>query len=184
MAKRKTKIIPIREPSGRLSRSTEQAIDAVSPAAIKRLRDAAVRQVADPIWGTQLGRLFLERKIDAPQFEAGKRWGNLVRAWHWAIGAPKPHPGEGPVAFMGTIRGGVSDDPPADSEEGKLLRRKRLAMASDMQQAHAVLIGAGMLAERAVRATCEENEVPIGALGLMNLQEGLSWLAKHWGIER
>lgn len=183
MAKRKTKIVPVREPSGRLARSTEEEINALPPATARRMRDAAARRMADPVWGSQLGRLFLEGKLSASQFEAGKRWGSLVRSWHRAIGAPKPYPGEGPIAFMGTVRAAnVDDDPSLDTEEGKLLRRKRLALGSDMQQAHAVLIGAGMLAERAVRATCEDNEVPVGALGMMNLQCGLSWLSRHWGI--
>jgi len=178
-------MVMVREPNGRLSRSTEHAIDAVAPAVVKRLRDAAARGMADQEWGTQLGRLFLEAKITAPQYEAGKRWGRLVTLWHKSVGAPKPYPGEGPVAFLGTTRGkDGSEDPAIDTAEGKKLRRTRYDAIDDMQQAHAVLLGAGMLAESAVRGTCEANEAPIGSLGMENLQRGLSWLARHWGLTK
>ena len=40
---KKIVLTPIREPSGRLSRATEQEIDAVAPAIVRRLRDAAAR---------------------------------------------------------------------------------------------------------------------------------------------
>lgn len=182
---RKAKIMPIREPNGRLSRSTSDAIEAVAPAVVKRLREAAARGVADAEWGTHLGRLFLEAKITPPQYEAGRRWGKLVAQWRRAVGAPPPYPGEGPVAFLGTVRSRADgDDPSVDTSEGKRLRAARMRVIQDMQHAHAALIGAGMLAERAVRGICEENEMPIGALGLENLQNGLSWLARFWDLTK
>lgn len=186
MSKRKGKIMPhVREPSGRLSRSTSDAIEAVAPAAMKRLRDAAARGMADPEWGSELGRLFLDAKITAPEYEAGKRWGRLVRLWHRATGAPPPYPGEGPVAFLGTVRSrDEGDDPPVDSPEGKKLRGDRRRVIEDMQNAHAALMGAGRFAEVAVRATCEENEMPVGLFGLNNLRNGLRWLASFWGLTK
>lgn len=182
---RKGKIVLVREPNGRLSRSTSDTIEAVAPAVVKRLRDAAARGAADPEWGTQLGRLFLEAKLTPPQYEAGRRWGKLVAQWRKAIGAPSPYPGEGPVAFLGTVRSrSDGDDPPVDTPEGKRIRGDRMRVIQDMQQAHAVLVGAGLVAEAAVRGTCEENEIPIGTLGLENLQNGLSWLARFWDLTK
>lgn len=188
MAKRQRKgttVVMVREPSGRLSRSTEHAIDAVAPAVAKRLRDAAARGVADQEWGTELGRLFLDGKISPPEYEAGKRWGRLVSLWERAIGAPRPYPGEGPIAFLGTVRSrSDGEDPPVGTPEGTRLLKDRRRVMAEMQEAHAVLSGAGMLAEAAVRTTCEVNEMPVGALGLESLKRGLAWLARHWGLTK
>lgn len=184
LSKRKGRALTvIREPSGRLSRSTEDAIDAVAPAVAKRLRDASARGVADAMWGTEVGRLFLEAKITAPEFEAGRRWGRMVAEWHRAVGAPYPYPGPGPIAFLGTVRGrDGGDDPVVSSKEGKRILAARRRIIAEMQEAHGMLFGAGVSAESAVRGTCEANEIPVGVFGLDNLKRGLAWLAQYWGL--
>lgn len=181
--RQRMKLVRAREPSGRVSRATADDIDAVSPTAAKRLRDAAARGASDMEWGTEIGRLFLAGEITAPEYEAAKRWGRLVARWHRAIGAYHPYPGPGPVAFLGTVRGrDAGDDPHVDSKEGKKLRAERMHTIDEMQEAHAILIGAGMMAEAAVRGTCEANENTTALYGLGNLKRGLNWLAKWWGL--
>lgn len=183
MSNRAKKLVltPIREPSGRLSRATSDDIEAVAPAIARRLRDAAARGMADAEWGTELGRLFLEGRIKPGEYEAGKRWGRLVKRWQRVIGAPKPYAGEGPIAFLGTVRArDAGDDPPVESEEGKRLLKERRQVMREMQEAHAALIGGGMLAEAAVRRVCEENEIVAGDFN--DLWRGLQWLAQHWGL--
>lgn len=177
-------LLVVREPSGRLSRASMAAVDAVSPAEAARLRQAAAAGMRGPEWATEIGRLFLDGKIDAQLFEAGKRWGRLVEQYRKAIGAPKPYPrGQ---AFMRAEPSHESPDPLPDTQAGRdaleRLVKARDDIIRDMRTAHGALMGAGMLAERAVRSTCEENEVPVGTLGHIALKDGLEWLALHWGI--
>jgi hypothetical protein len=176
---KKSMLVPVREPNGRLQRPTADAIEAVSPAVVKRLRDAAVLGMRDAEWGTELGRLFLMGEIAGPDFTAGKRWGNLVVAYHLAIGAKPPYP-----KAMSFERRNPSPEPDAESDKAKQKLKTEIAIIDDMREAHAVLIGAGMLAERAVRAICEQNDASVGIFGIANLQRGLAWLALHWGLSQ
>lgn len=170
-------LVPVREPTGRLSRASQSAVDAVSPSEAKRLMDAAIAGMRGPEWGTEIGRLYLAGKIDAVTFEAGKRWGRLVVAYHRALGAKPPYP-----RTMTFDRVDPSPEPDTESNEGKRRDGESRSIIGDMREAHAVLIGAGMMAERAVRSVCEENEVPAGIIGIDNLKRGLEWLATHWGL--
>jgi hypothetical protein len=177
-------LLIVREPNGRLSRSSINAVDAVSPAEAVRLRNAAIAGMRAPEWATEIGRLFLEGKVTAAEFEAGKRWGRLVGKYQRAVGAPRPWP-KGQAFDRSTPSSG-DDEPTPDTEAGRkaleALATARRDIIDDMRIAHAVLVGAGMLSERAVRSTCEANEVPVGAMGLGSLKEGLNWLALHWGL--
>lgn len=161
---------PTRESSGRLSRAAERAVHAVSPAEAKRLRDAALRGMADPMWGTELGRLFLEGKLNEFHAEAGRRWHKLVLAYYRAIGAPMPWPK--PLAFELIDPGRGTDMPVANAK----------AIIADMRDAHGILISAGKLAEQAVRALCEDDLLPVGSDGLRAAQHGLMSLARHWRL--
>lgn len=177
MAKKKSILVPVREPNGRLQRATAAAIGAASPAEMRRAREAALTGMRDPEWATELGRLFLADEIDGAEYEAGKRWGRLVVAYHRSIGAKPPYP-----KGMSFDRRDPSPEPDPDSDAGKRTAADARAIVEDMREAHAVLIGAGMLAEKAVRSICEANEVSIGIIGIDNLRRGLDWLAKHWGL--
>lgn len=177
MTRRNSGIVPVREPNGRLSRASQEDVAAVSPGVVKRLRDAALRGAADAEWGTELGRLFLTGTLPAELYEAGKRWGRLVTAYHKAIGASPPY--AKPQTFE---RYESSADPDDGSAEGQKRLQHDRAIIEDMREAHAVLIGAGLLAERAVRAVCEANESAVGAVGSAALDRGLYWLASHWQL--
>lgn len=168
----------IREPSGRLSRSVEEAIGAVPPAAIKRLRDAALRGMADEVWGTELGRLHLAGKIDHFELTAGRRWARLVEEYHRAICSPKPYPKSG--FFFGNPPKGA--EPDADSAAGRKIIKQAEGVMQAMREAHGILLSFGLNVERAVRAVSEANEAPVGTVGLDNLVYGLNALADHWGL--
>ena len=172
-------LVPVREPTGRLSRASQAAVDAISPNEARRLRDAALIGLRAPEWATEIGRLYLEGKINHICFEAGKRWGRLVVAYHRAMGAKPPYP-----RSMTFDRVDPSPEPDADSPEGKRQAQNARAIIADMREAHAVLFGAGMLAERAVRNVCETNEIPVGVMGLANLRRGLEWLAEYWQLTK
>ncbi|WP_143062067.1 hypothetical protein [Faunimonas pinastri] len=175
MAKKKLKIVPVREANGRLSRASRLVTEACTPGQAKRLRDAALLGMAAPEWATEIGRLFLARRLTPEQYEAGKRWGRLASATRKALAAPKP------VAKAASLFGGGSiREPDPDSDEGLELAKSERKILADMDAAKAAL-GEGAPAA-AVRACCEENEVPVGSLGIHNLLAGLDALAEHWGL--
>lgn len=174
---KKSVLVPIREPSGRLLRSVETAIDARPPAEVRRLRDAASSGMAAPEWGTELGRLFLAGKIGPKLFETGKRWARLSSAYHQATGAPLEAPAT--AAFFKTPSNREADP---DSDEGRKQAKRDRNIVSAAEEALAILVSAGHRKERAVRLVCERNETPSGENGLSDLIIGLGWLAQHWGI--
>lgn len=178
MAKsKKPKIVPVREPNGRLSRAAAEAVGACSPAEVRRLRDAALKGMQAPEWASEIGRLFLSGKLTEDQYEAAKRWGRLVINYHIAIGSPKPFPKT--ATFLQEPKG---HEPDSESDEFKRRAKWASEIVLDMQEAHAVLISVGKLAEHSVRKICEDDQAPVGELALLNLIDGLRWLSLHWGI--
>jgi hypothetical protein len=175
--KSKARIVPVREPNGRMLRSVETEIDARSPAEARRLRDAACRGMARPEWGTELGRLFLAGKIGPKLYETGKRWAGLVEAYRRATGAPPPAPSV--TAFI-PANGSQPADP--DSEEGSIQAARDQRIVKVTEEALAVLRIAGVEKERAVRLVCERGEALVGEQGMRNFILGLGWLAQHWGL--
>jgi hypothetical protein len=143
------------------------------------MRDAAASKMADPLWGTETGRLFLAGQLAASQFESARRWGRLVGEWYRATGSPLPYP---PAPGGGHSH--LGDDPPVDTRAGRVLRDARLAVIAEMTAAANALGEAGSDAARAVRACCEANEVHVGHVGLINLRAGLDRLARHWRLSR
>lgn len=170
-------LYPVREPNGRMSRSTEAAINALPPAEVQRLLNAARDGLRDPMWGTELGRYLLDGEITKEEYEAGRRWGRLVTAYYEAIEAKPPHP---KAAALFLADPGKEPDP--ESAEGQKRHREAIRVAADMKEAHAILLAAGIDAEKAVRQVCEVNELP--ALGAGPLRVGLRWLSIHWGLTR
>ena len=162
-----------RTPSGRPSRAGEPKEHA--PALVQRLREAALRGMADPEWGTELGRLFLQQAITAPMYAAGKRWAEMASKYQRTIGVF-------PSRSVSLERGIRSAQPDPDSEEGRKIAKREANAAERFFEAHAVLVQHGALAEAVVRRLCEHNEMPIGVGELMKLRTGLDALAFHWAL--
>lgn len=170
----KMKIVQIREPSGRPSRAAEQKETA--PAQVRRLRDAALAGMADQEWGTELGRLFLSGKITPPMYAAGKKWAERASRYQAAINCPVG------MRSASAERVGFSSPADPDSDEGQEQVKRDVGAVLAFQEAHAVLLGAGLIAERAVRGLCERDEAMTGELHALALHRGLSWLAEYWGL--
>lgn len=170
--------IPAREPNGRRSRSLDPIPQGASPGEAKRLRDAALRGMAAPEWGTALGRLFLEDKIEAMHYEAGKKWLRTVEAWHEAIGAPPPRP---PAQAFDAGRG-KDREPDPDTEAGQRRAEQHRRAIRAMEAAQEALIGAGKLAEAMVKRVVETDADITLPNDLASLRHGLYWLAGHWGL--
>lgn len=164
----KRKLIVAREPNGRAQRERESA-----PTAMKRLRDAALREARHAEWGTELGRLFLSDEITEEQYAAGKWWTEQAKKYQSAIGA---FPVRSATLEVG--RGGAAPDP--DSPEGQKIAKREANQAEVFFAAHAALVQSGY--ESVVRRLCENDEFPCGWGELMAAKRGLSALATHRGL--
>lgn len=161
-----------REPNGRVQRERE-----FGAAQIRRLRDAAMRGLRDSEWGTELGRLYLERIITEEMYAAGKRWTEEASQYHASIGIFPIR-----TAQLQLGRGGKDADP--DSAEGKKQASREANGAERFFEAHAVLVGAGPVASMAVRRLCEENQSLAGSKERIAARDGLSSLVAHYGLTR
>lgn len=166
------KVLAVRESNGRIQR--EQQLPA--PAEVRRLRDAALAGMRDPMWGTELGRLCLVGKINSAMFAAGKQWGEYAARYSQALCSPSPDP----KAVNWDRGGGEAPDP--DSFEGRKEARRHARAVQSFIDASVALKDVGNRAERAVRAVCERDQILFGHENLMALTVGLSALSGFWGL--
>lgn len=172
MAKRKSMVK--REPNGKPSRACAEK--PVSPAEIRRLRDAALSGMRDQVWGTELGRLFNNNKITAEQFEAGKRWALRASLYRQALDCPSADP-----RAMDFDRGGGGHVDP-DSERGQREAKRHIRDFHSFIDTHVALKEMGAHVVFAVRSVCERDEAPVGYQGLRSLSTGLQRIADFIGL--
>lgn len=169
MVKRRRQVTA-REPSGRPQREREY-----SPGEIRRLRDAAMSGLRDAEWGTELGRLYLEKHIDDGMYAAGRRWREQAHKYRSTLGVFPVRSAKLEVGSRGT-------EPDPDSEEGQQIARRERAAMEQFMGAHAELVAAGGTIALIVRMACEEDEPITTVLGRLALNHGLSLLARHYGL--
>lgn len=166
-----------REPNGRLSRATKKQIEAKNPNEMKRLRDAAILGMRDPLWGSEIGRLFLRGRIDEVQFEAGKRWRNLVDTWRKNQVGPQIDPKSG-LAVLFVENKGRGRDRTYDPDVVAATQETDLALRHALD----ALNEAGQLESRTVRDCCELDIPIVGLSEIWWLRDGLDALASHWRL--
>lgn len=164
-----------RYPSGDRRRE-ERTNKEYSPSAIKRMTSAAVAGMHDPEWGTVIGRLYLEGRLNSAQYAAGKRWAVTWAEYCAATGIPSPHP------RAAAIGEGLRAEPPdPDSDRGIAATRLARRAMKRFDVAHAELLKCGMQAEAAVRKLCEGlGETPLGHEQFLHAKRGLDALARLW----
>jgi hypothetical protein len=168
MASRR-KSLARREPNGRVQRQEPD----ISPGEVRRLRDAALRGLRDAEWGSEMGRLYLEGKLNHAQFAAGKWWGRLAARYADAIGA-KPHPK--PIALE---RGSAGHQCDPDSERGLKMSKIQKRDIQRYLDAYTILQKCGSVAVKAVRNLCEYDQSPSGHHDFTALVAGLKALARE-----
>ncbi len=161
-----------REPNGRIQR-----VQLPPASEVRRLRDAALSGMRDPLWGTELGRLHLGGKITAAMLAAGRQWGESASKYHQALQSPSPDP---KAINFNRGAGGEAIDP--DSPEGRKEARRHARAVQSFIDAHVALTTTSAASERVVRLVCERNEMLTGHEGLIALTNGLSTLADFWGM--
>lgn len=159
-----------RTPRGRLSEAGKRRQH--GPTEVKRLRDAALRRMADPEWGTELGRLYLCGSITEIMYVAGKKWRELAAKYRKAFEAF-------PVRSASVEMGRGGSDPDPESPAGRAQAKREAKTEEDFFKAHAVLVQVGGCAEMAVRQVCERDEGVCGIAELIALRNGLSALSEH-----
>ena len=156
-----------REKSGRILR---RPAEIMSPTEIRRLTDGAAAGLKDPIWGSTIGRLYLQSKISSAQFAVAKHWMELVRGYSTACCSPQP-----PRTVALDKTGGTPADP--FSEAGmREARRHERATARFLDGRHALRL-VGPTAERVVDSVCIHDYAPVGVVELEALQNGLQALS-------
>lgn len=166
MGRRSTRKKIHREPNGRLVRDEPTA-----PAEAKRLRDAAMRDVMSAEYGTELGRLFLAKSIDATMYAAGKRMWELHAAYQVAMQSPAM----GRLSLDGGRSQPVDPDSDAGASEARRHARAIRNYESAMQTLHSY--------ERAAIDRAAIVGLPlVGFQEFLNLKAALSTLADHFGL--
>ncbi len=165
-----------REPNGRLSRAARALLEPEANQAA-RLRAAALSGVADRRWSTQLGRLFLEKRISPEQYGAGCNWAKLMEQWRAIHCGPRfnPKAGLSNLFRVGGSAGSVGDLI-ADPREVLITDTVDKAIESFSRGAADPLL-------IAVRECVEQDLAPVGLGGWMLLDEGLALLAAHWNAD-
>lgn len=148
-----------------------------SPSMSKRLRDAAARAMADPSWGSELGRLLAEGALTHAEHRAGSRFEELHRKYHRSLGGPH----DATARPLDAERGGEPPDP--TSEAGKRLAGREKAARSDYEMAAAV-IGrfAGERGVDLVVGLCVGRGVRPARDDLARCRRALAGLAAFWRI--
>ena len=165
-----------RTPSGQLSRAASVACRAVSPAELVRMREAALRGVSDPMWGSSYGRMHLEGVINASQLEAAKRWDLLARAYKAAIGARE-------VKAMDLSGPGPHSAVDPASEEGQRQAKRDAQIVADFEAARKALESFGVLSLRSIRLICEDG-LTGSYVQRTYAAAGLNFLAAFWGLTK
>ena len=168
-----------REPSGRRSRVVTRSTPQFAPTEVKRLRDAALAGMQNPEWGSELGRLLLAGKVEPELYAAGQHWAECATRYRHALDAPRPNP---PPARFEPKSPAAAVDPA--SAAGQKQTAREIAAIGALQEAHAALRTAGVLAERVVRRVCEHDEAVCGTGEFVALRRGLLALALFWGMMR
>ena len=161
-----------REPNGRPQRSPKDPT--ASPTAQARLKHAALRRMADPVWGTMLGILHLTGRLNEAQFAAGRYWSELARDYTIASNSPK-YPRSVDLDPMG----GSPIDPDPDTEQGSREAQQDARTIHRYLASLAQLKLAGEVATGAVIKTCELDTFPVGEREMIGLRAGLQALA-NW----
>lgn len=171
---RKRNAIVARTASGQHSRAGQAR--EFPPAQVKRLREAAMHGLRDPEWATELGRLYLENRIDHAMYAAGKRWAEYAERY-------RRHSGFFPTLRTSTgEQRGASHPIDPESDRGREIAEQEADAAEKFFKADAVLVQAGPDIGRAVRRLCEDNEMVCCMADLISVRAGLMHLVQHWNL--
>ena len=186
MARRgRPRLVCLREPNGRRSRSAAKALarqveaetrpeGLISPLEVRRFWVKAAGHARLEAFGLPVGQLALSGKLEPAQYSAARSWAKLAARYRLAIEAPRT-PRSAVLERIGSRSVGAAAAP-GDAVDKAVIDR--------FLAARGVLLARGWSVERTVRECCEElGRLPAGYEELMRLREGLSALARLWRIK-
>jgi len=148
-----------------------------SPTQTKRLMMAAVAGMADAAWSTIPGIYFLSGKISPIEYEAAKRFGQLLERYTACLQGPR-YP-----RTSSAEKGSVGAPVDVESDAGIAEVNRHVSVMQRYNDAHVVLVGHGMLVEAAVLNFCSGlGQTPNGYENLLRAKRGLNALAELWKI--
>lgn len=153
------------------------AINAPSPATLRRVRDGLIEDANDPRRGHELGRLALREiaergsGISEMQESAGLRYAKLRERWRAVTGARSPNGSAQDYCRVGGF--------PPDSEDDVAV-----VVEAAQRSADDALDMAGCGARKAVELVCDRDMIVVGHQMLLDLRRGLDALAVEFGMVR
>lgn len=149
-----------------------------SPAAIRRLRDAALAGMADPQWGTMAGLFYLSKRIDDTEYAAAKRFGDLHSQYISVIGGPRH-----PKTSTGE-RQSPSAQIDVDTEMGEAEAVRHRIIMTNYHDAHmALLMVCPSVEADLIRFCSVPGESPSGYAAVIRVKNGLKALASLWKVK-
>jgi hypothetical protein len=177
--------IGAREANGRLSRAAAKAVarqvqdeirptGLASPLEIRRFWVKAAGTARLEAFGTPVGQLLLNGKLDEAQYSAARAWAKLAARYRLAVESPR-NPRSAGLERIGSRSVGAAAAP-GDAIDKAVIDR--------FLAARSLLLAQGWSVERTVCQCCEElGRLPSGYEELMRLREGLSALARLWRVK-
>lgn len=169
VAKYKRKNVTAREPNGQPQRTRSMA-----PSNAKRIRDEAVRKSHQSEYGSELGRLWLDDKITASMYEAGKKWLVVAVANSIALQSPSANP-----RSLGIGSGGESHPVDPDSPQGEREAKYHRKAVLTYQSAISSIPNSS---HRTIETVVERGLALCGHQELLDFRCGLLILANHWHL--
>ena len=167
--KRKNRLIVAREPNGQPQRKRS-----IAPSEAKRIRDEAARKVRHSEYGSELGRLWLDDKISAPMYEAGKKWIIVAVQRSIALQSPSANPRSLNIGSGGESHP-IDPDTPQGEREAKHHAKAIVAYETAFESVTKP-------SWTAIETVCEQNLALAGHQQLLDFRCGLMILAKLWGL--
>lgn len=148
------------------------------PAAVARLRWAALNGMRDPRYATVLGQYNLQGKISDSQMEAGRRYSRLRTLLQWAMQSPT-------IKAQALERLGKAKESDPDSSEGGEQCQRMISVIVAYRDAEMALHSVGgSSVEKYTRLLCEGiGESPPGLIAFNFSLDGLNILVDHWKIK-
>lgn len=148
-----------------------------SPAQTKRLMMASLAGMADAAWSTIPGVYFLSGKITSVEYEAARRFSELLERYTMTLQGPR-YP-----KTSNAEKGSVGAPVDVESHAGQEEIKRHINVMQRYNDVHVVLIGHGLLVEAAVLSFCAGlGQTPNGYEGLLRAKRGLNALAEFWKI--
>jgi hypothetical protein len=136
---------------------------------------AAAARMADPEWGSVIGRYFLTGQISQQQYEAARKFGSLAESYDKMMQGPKP-----PAQSTGERIVSAQIDPFSEAGEAEVERHKVVADSFDRVRG---VVGSHTLFDEMRRLCVGVGELPDSYERFLMIRAALGSLVVFWKID-